>query len=290
MNSHYHHLAFLLSLGGVPLACAGDDAGGDGEPAATAGTLGTAAPDMSSGTGDEASLCEKWAEQSVECRPEDGAFEEVVTVCEATFSEGAAKPGCHAALAEYYTCYTAAICDPAWTDETCYDAYVGVLAGCYVTVGETCAAFAEWIASCYGEESLPMYAVDCQVELDDAAAISPDCGQSMEAWADCMVANDCADAIDDGACDDAQMTAMQTCYPPGATCTDFGAMRAGCAGEDPLAAAYSCQEKLVDAAASSPECGGATEEFYACLSALSCVEVEGGNGCMSEGEAMGEAC
>lgn len=132
MDSPSHSLAFLLSLGAFPLACAGDD-GGSSETSTT-GSANTTGEPTTSGSGSAAStesgstggtsegtgetsgggLCEEYAAKYVECLR--GTIPEVTSECMMSLEDALTFYGeeCQAATKTMLECYAGGTCEDFW--------------------------------------------------------------------------------------------------------------------------------------------------------------------------------
>ncbi|MEZ4380549.1 MAG: hypothetical protein R3A79_04340 [Nannocystaceae bacterium] len=239
MDASYRHLAFLMSLGAIPLGCAGDDAS-SGSDSATTSTTTTDATTSTGTTGDSSTstaatgtdsdsaattdasttasettgdtttggpegACATWAAKYVECFPGDGSYREVINECETARDSYIDSYGeaCGVAFEGFFACLGEASCaalDEQDYDTICPEAYVGVLMSCYPAVEDTCAAFGAKYNECYGEDS-PVPAYDCQLELSMALDTSAECGEATEELYVCLTGLDCADFETETGCD-----------------------------------------------------------------------------------------
>lgn len=237
-SSSSRSLAFLLSLGGVPLACVGgsgetDTASSDATTSAgtTTGSAGTESTGTMTGTmtgssgtdsdgmttststtgetsvgestGEPAEGCEAWAEKYVECYPRE-ALREVLAYCEMTQAELGENvgAGCASAFGALYACLAGATCEQIESEDfytICPEAYAVVDELCGLEVGETCAAFAEKYAECFDE--LPGIDLSCEETLNESYDISIACGVAQEELFVCLNGLDCASFENDVGCE-----------------------------------------------------------------------------------------
>lgn len=149
MNPHYRDIAFLLSLGGLPLAC------GEKEPADTNDTTGspplTDPGPTTSGTTDDTTtatnsttddtttgppvdVCQASADNQVECVPGYAGYADLlVEYCKEYIAEGLAAdgPACAAAIESYFACFSQLPCSVfTEEEEQCVPETVALEAAC----------------------------------------------------------------------------------------------------------------------------------------------------------------
>lgn len=135
----------------------------------------------------------------------------------------------------------------------------------------------------------PMLLAECQKDLTQFAAIrGPACVALLEQFLACRETS-----CDEKACA-AEAEAVETCYPePGEVCQAFGAKQFECFPTNYDAAYFAgyCQYSInYGAYVSGAACSAAFEEQFACLSALSCGELQNGVPCSAEDDKVFELC
>ena len=124
MHPQYRGVAFLLSLGALPLACdKGDDdtttdATGNGPtPATTAPTTDATDAEPTGGTDtggtDTDAICQSYVDRVIECMPAYSTYaEEIRGECTSYFMEGMADgPACTDAIAALFVCFNGLPCN-----------------------------------------------------------------------------------------------------------------------------------------------------------------------------------
>ncbi|WAS94488.1 hypothetical protein [Nannocystis punicea] len=225
-SSAYRSLAFLFSLGSLPIACnpdgddTTDDSGGttdstngttDGTQTTTTATTGDTATEPTTGgasepttggttepgttteTGGGGEACEAYVAYLIKCEPEAEAMKDMYLAYCAMIRaqvEAIYGPVCLAAHDAVYECLQASDC----TDETACEAEVEASNGCFPEAGAACTAFGAKEAECY-DEPVPDYAAgSCQVYLNSQVYYSsPACGEALEEWFACLVDLPCVE-------------------------------------------------------------------------------------------------
>jgi hypothetical protein len=138
MHPQYRGVAFLLSLGALPLACdkgnddTTTDATGNG-PATTTTDATDAEPTGGTGTAatpDE--ICQAYVDRQIGCMPAYSTYaEEIRSECLSYFMDGlmADGPACVEALSALFICFNALPCDSN-TEEICAAEEDAVSAAC----------------------------------------------------------------------------------------------------------------------------------------------------------------
>lgn len=232
------HLAFLLSLGGVPLACSGDD--GAGSESSTTGSEGTATESTTTGstgstdsegtgentstagetsssstvgetTGGGGSVCEGFATKYAECNPE-GDLAMALDGCALSlelYAEGY-EGGCVEAAESWLSCYAGATCAEIESGTACADEVALQEQACVLIIGDVCAAYGDKVMECDPDSSLD--SESCQIGvLIGTVYISEACGGASEDYYACLGALDCAEFEAGTECESAFMTMQETC-------------------------------------------------------------------------------
>lgn len=221
-TSHSHGLAFLLSLGAIPLACAdGKDDASAGETTgptgtdATTSTAGTTAsttaasttaattdPTETTGmststTGGLDELCGMYAQKSVECYAETPEVWLCYCQNRRDFAE-AVGPACQQAMDAYFECTsTASGCELV---EVCAAEDEAAATACFVNPPETppgpaCTAWGEKYVECFYNRGDAAYeAAFCQdIATSLIYSYGEECGQAYEDLYACLGNADCAE-------------------------------------------------------------------------------------------------
>ncbi len=228
------NLAFLLSIGTLPLGCSGDDGTTDGTTDETDGTTdGTTdattdattdseptdatTDDEPTTTGTPEGVCESYAQSVVTCYGEDYQ-QEYLDYCAQSLQEAAAwSPECLAGWESYYVCISALDCDPSDADVDACDALsVSTFFACNPTPGPVCAAYGDKLGDCSEDLDGPLNAVGCQNTIDTGTLHSEACGQAREDYFACRTALDCSELTQQGIgfpdpCEETFATAQEEC-------------------------------------------------------------------------------
>ncbi|MEZ4453757.1 MAG: hypothetical protein R3B09_30155 [Nannocystaceae bacterium] len=244
MDSASRSLAFLFSFGALPLACtAGDDMGTSDTATGTTGTAGTTTAGTTDGTSTDATGT--------------ATMGETVGTTAGTSTDGTSTEGTTTATTDGTTGDVDDACASYWSKEAeCYPRYASEL-DAYIA---ECKSFLMSLGEVFGE--------DC---IDAQAAVYK-----------CYGGLTCAELMDATACDAVAEAADMTCVvTPGPACTAFGEKKAMCDPRlDAAEVAEYCQTEIgYGTITSGRACGDAIEEHYACLSALSCAELESPDAC-----------
>ncbi|MCB9566910.1 MAG: hypothetical protein H6710_06815 [Myxococcales bacterium] len=236
-SSSYRHLAFLLSLGGIPLACTSDDTSStsDTSPTGTtsggtatttgsasdtttagtdsggsgSGTMGATSGSTSSGTtasettGGPAGACESYTTKYVECNPGE-SYDDILAGCQEAkmYWEQEYGPACAAAFDALNGCLADQECADFPDSELCAADYAAFNEACAPEIGEVCAAFATKYAECSGEDA-SYFAKYCQIGLNEATMeYGAACGMAYEEYYACLTGLSCAELGGDNACPD----------------------------------------------------------------------------------------
>ncbi len=233
-HSTYRGLAFLLSLGTLPLACKTDegttesgtgtttgpgtstDGSGSGTSVGAStltdgsgsgsGSTGASSGSSSDPTGGPGGICEQYAAFYLMCDP-SGDKDQLIADCEALRKkqEGVYGPACLALHDAYIACLIAGTCDANCDAEgtAAYD--------CRPEVGPICQAYGMKYMDCMLGDATET-AQYCQVGLNTSAfQYGPACGTAYEELIACLNALDCAAFETHTGCE-AQMTALgQAC-------------------------------------------------------------------------------
>lgn len=222
-SSAYRHIAFLLSVSGLPLACAGDDAGTASESASTTASTSSGSAGTSTSTGGETATsgggstgesstdgtatgggsveCEEIASKTTECFP-TYSYDAILADCQVQkmMANDPETPGCLAALDAYYACEIAATCEELEMINTCAEELDAYLDACTPPSSATCVAYGEKYSECFGDDN---GAAGCQLSVDDAVeSYGATCGEAYEEYYACLAALDCAAFEDPDACPD----------------------------------------------------------------------------------------
>lgn len=234
-SSAYRSLAFLFSLGTLPLACnpkgggntddtdgTTDPTGGttgptdgttDGNSSATTTTTGEPTTGPTTSTGETAGAemaCAGYVAYSLKCSPESMSTEaELYAYCAMTRTRVAAifGPTCLALQDALYDCLGASPCEQA---DLCADEFAAV-GQCYPEPSAGCVAFAAKQEECYGMP-LPAYAGMCQYGVNIYSYyMGPPCGSALEEWYACLVDLPCPEFEMQTGCDDLRAAVDLAC-------------------------------------------------------------------------------
>ena len=222
-SASYRHIAFLMSISGLPLACAGDDANTATESASTTASTSNGSAGTSTSTGGETATstggstsesstggtatgggsieCEEVASKTSECFP-TYSYDSILADCQAQKmkADNPETPGCLAALDAYYACELAATCEELNILSTCAEETDAYVDACTPPPSATCVAYGEKYSECFGDDN---GAAGCQLSVDDAVeSYGATCGEAYEEYYACLAALDCAAFEDPDACPD----------------------------------------------------------------------------------------
>lgn len=236
-HSTYRGLAFLLSLGTLPLACKPDegttesgtgtttgpgtstDGGSSGGTSTTTDTTagstggsgsGSGATEPTGGdpTGGPGGICEQYGAFYITCDPA-GDMTQLVMDCEAIRKEreGVYGPACLALYDTYLACIIGGTCD----DTGKCDAEAMAAYYCMPEIGPICQAYGAKYMECMlgaADES----AQYCQIGLNTSAfQYGPACGTAYEEMLACFNALDCAAFEEKMGCEAQMMALQQAC-------------------------------------------------------------------------------
>lgn len=245
MDNSHRGLAFLLSLGTLPIACNPEKGDSDSDGATTGGP--TTNNPSSSGTTTSGEVTESDGMTTGGTGSATGTSNPTTGP---TTSAGETETGGPGGLCEKYVAH-AMMCDPELdpVSELMY-----------------CETGLEMFGAVYGQM----------------------CGMLFEEYLACLTQAECNDEM---ACE-AESMALYNCSPEiGPACTDYGDKYAECYMGDPANVAKYCQIAVNGGNFSyGPMCGMAYEEYYACTSKLSCMELMMGMACQTEAMAIDTAC
>jgi hypothetical protein len=226
-------LAFLLSLGTLPIACKpepGDstDGGTGGTSDATDGQGTTGAPTTSTGTtatdgsatdtagtgsddtGSASEICRTYVSIAIGCDPALAEMEaDLLQQCEQRRNAIAAieGPNCLALWDAFFTCEPAGSCD----DLGSCDDELDTALGCGPEPGAKCVAYAAKSTECMLETG-PDIGGFCQHYINYGIYYGgPACGAAIEELFVCFTALPCADLGTGTGCDAEKMTLSETC-------------------------------------------------------------------------------
>lgn len=239
-NSSYHGLAFLLSLGTLPIACTVEKGDSDSDGATTGGpttdvgttgttgttggsdgmtTGGTATGEPTSGTsspttggetetGGAAGPCEAYVAHSMMCDPEIDPVEELMG-CQDNLKQAEAVYGAMCAMLydEYLACLSQAECN----DESACASEVMAIESCSPELGPICMAYGAKYAECYmvPTETAGKY---CQIAVNQANfSYGPQCGAAYEEYFACFSELSCAELEMGNFCQAEQMGIETAC-------------------------------------------------------------------------------
>jgi len=239
-HSTYRGLAFLLSLGTLPLACKTDEGTTDsgtgtttgpgtssegsssassGTSAVTdtsgtdsAGTSGTSGSSSGSSSGDPTGgpggICEQYAAFYLMCDP-SGSEDQLLEMCEALRKEreGVYGPACLALYDAYLTCIVVGTCDGT---DPC-EAEAMATYDCKPEIGAVCQAYGMKYMDCMLGDAAAA-AEYCQIGLNTSAfQYGPACGTAYEELIACLTALDCAEIENPVGCEAQMMALQQAC-------------------------------------------------------------------------------
>ena len=197
-------LAFLLSLGVIPLACTAGD--GDDASAGSATTTGSSETTGSTGeseTDSTASSCEARRLTMQECFPAPHPNDEDVARCEAKLVGIATLLGqdCADAREAVEACYAALTCAELLESGACHDAHVTADELCVIIPGATCLEYGEHVAMCDPSSSAAGAAQVCEYgrtygEIQNGAA----CREAFDEYLACLSPLPCVEFEDPDAC------------------------------------------------------------------------------------------
>lgn len=157
--------------------------------------------------------------------------------------------------------------------------------------GDICKNYVDWYIGCNPEQAAQeaQLLMNCTSQQTDFETIyGPQCAGLFDVLLACLSTSSCNDL---NACE-AETEAFYACSPPiGEVCQAYGAKYGECLMEDPMAISKYCQTTLNSASLMfGPMCGTAYEEYFACLAALSCTDLEMMNACEAQFAAVDTAC
>ncbi|MCY0988785.1 hypothetical protein OV203_16740 [Nannocystis sp. ILAH1] len=235
-SSAYRSLAFLFSLGTLPIACGpkgGDTTDGstggtdptrgttDGTPAtptdgmssgpATAGatdSAGTTDPGGTTGTGGP---CQAYVDYFLRCDPEDADLADQFYAQCMTFRHQAEVlygPTCLALHDAVYECMETAECQ----DGPVCGAETEVADACLPEAGASCIAFSAKEAECYGEPVPANAAGHCQLYVNSQVYYGgPACGAAVEEYFACLADLPCPEFEMGSGCDVQEAELVTAC-------------------------------------------------------------------------------
>lgn len=230
-STTYRGIAFLLSLGALPIACepnedGGTDDGTGGTSDATdgAGTTSGAPTTSSDGTtgesgttggmGDPAGSCALYVEYVKRCNPDGEETEaELYSYCSMTRKrvEAVYGPDCLVAHDAVNECLATIACDDP---DPCPDE-IDASNLCTPAAGAGCMAFAAKEAECYDTPEPEYAAGACQVYVNDRAYyFGAACGAAFEELYVCLVDLPCPDFLMREGCDAEQAKLDTACGGP----------------------------------------------------------------------------
>lgn len=224
-SSAYRSLAFLFSLGTLPIACGpkgGDTTDGtDPTTGTTDGTPATPTDSMSSepttgatepgGTTDTGGPCQSYVDYFLRCDPEYADFQDQFFAQCTTYRhqvEVLYGPACLALHDAVYECLETAPCQdgPACGPET------EVADACLPEAGASCIAFSAKEAECYGEPVPANAAGHCQVYINSQVYYGgPACGAAAEEYFACLADLPCPDFEMGSGCDTQEAKLVTAC-------------------------------------------------------------------------------
>lgn len=176
MDFRCHNLAFLLSLGALPLGCDGDTSGGGSESSGDGSDGNTTSTSMghtsttgvdetsesegsSSGSGSTSeggiSICHSLAAKYVECELSP-SYESALAYCKEILSTAGQFYGeeCEEMYSNLLDCYASSTCVELNSGEACLAEAQQVLSTCTTVVGATCQTYGLKAMMCTGVESM----------------------------------------------------------------------------------------------------------------------------------------
>jgi hypothetical protein len=218
MDNSYHGLAFLLSLGTLPIACTVEKGESDSDGTTTGGpttdntgsgttgttggttggsdgmttggttdtpTSGTSSPTTAgeTETGGPTGACEKYVAHAVMCDPDVDPANEL-SECQGALDDQNAVygPMCGMLFEEYLACLSESECD----DEMACEAENMAVQYCSPEIGPACMAYGAKYAECYmvPVESSSKY---CQIAINQGTvSYGPQCGAAYEEYFVCF--------------------------------------------------------------------------------------------------------
>lgn len=224
-HSTHRGLAFLLSLGTLPLACKPDEGTTEsgtgtttGPETSTDGSSGltgtsTVVTDSSSSdssgdpTGGSGGLCEQFAAFYVVCEPSK-TEKQLIMECEELRREfaGYYGPTCLPLYDEFLACFVTGSCG---TNDTCVEELMAAYY-CKPEIGEVCQAYAMKYVECM--RGGPEAAEYCQIGLNSSTyQYGPACGAAYEEWIVCLTGLDCAAFKEEIGCEAQVIARDQAC-------------------------------------------------------------------------------
>lgn len=231
--STYRSLAFLFSLGTLPVACKPEshdttDGGTGGTSDATDGATSTPPPttstagtttDDSTGpgtsegtdtTGGALDACEAYVSYALKCDPEAAGTEaELLAYCSMlrNLVEATSGPTCLALHDAAYQCLATSDCE----DPDACAAEFDASDACLPEAGATCTMYAAKQTECYGEP-VPSSAGGCQAYINYHAYYSgAPCGSALEEWYACLANLPCPEFQMQSGCDAEQQKIDEAC-------------------------------------------------------------------------------
>ncbi|MCY1061227.1 hypothetical protein [Nannocystis sp. SCPEA4] len=244
-SSTYRSLAFLFSLGTLPVACKPEshdttDGGTGGTSDTTDGATSTASPTTSTGsttaddsttgpgtsegtdttgpgtsegtdtTGGALDACEAYVAYALKCDPEAAGTEaELLAYCTMwrNMIEASYGPTCLALHDAVNQCLAASDCE----DPDACEAEMDAANGCLPEAGAACMMYATKQTECYGEP-VPSSAEGCQAYINSNAyyAGAP-CGSALEEWYACLADLPCPEFQMRTGCDAEQEKVDEAC-------------------------------------------------------------------------------
>ncbi len=250
MDSSYKHLAFLLSLGGLPLGCVGDDTSTTSDTGTTTATTSTTGSTGSDGT-------------------------DATTGGTDTTGGSATESGTDSTTA---TAGTTAGTAGTTTNETTGETSMGTTGG-----GSVCEEFATFYVSCDAVDSYEETLAYCTQLLENMAMYGDECLSAAESYFQCQSELTCREYEEGLGCEEAYAALASLCIPEiGVTCAAYGAKYEECDGPDEDVDIYCQQEINTYGNEYGEACGQAVDDYFACLSALDCADLLDENGCEKE--------
>ena len=252
MDPSCRHLAFLLSLGAVPLACTGDDTSttSDSDTASSTGTATTTATATDTTTGSATETGGTGTDSGT-----DGT-----TTTDSTGDETAGET----------------------TSETTGETTGG---------GSLCEDFANFYVECSDEGTYRSGLAYCMAFLDSAVLYGEDCLSAFESLIKCQTTQTCREYNGGLGCDQEYVALETACVPEvGETCAAYGAAYEACDGPDEGLDVYCQQEINGYTSEYGEECGQAVDDYFACLSALDCADLLDETGCEKEETLIDDLC
>ncbi len=256
MDSSYRHLAFLLSLGGVPLGCVGDDTSTTSDTGTTTATTSTTGSTGSEGT-------------------------------DAT--TGGTDPTTGGSATESGTDSTTAMTGTTagtTTDETTGETSTSTTGG-----GSVCEEFATFYVDCDPESTYEEALAYCTDLLGELATYGDECVSAAESYFQCQSGLTCREYSEGLGCEETYAALASLCIPEiGETCAAYGAKYEECDGPDEDVDIYCQQEINTYGNEYGEACGQAVDDYFACLSALDCADLLDESGCEKEETIAEDLC